>query len=117
MSKGYYIVYRVFGAIMNLLACLTLVFCISLIFEVGLQPDLLAPLFVSACMVIYTTLSRLFFVTVMKNRQPLRRNLKDWIIANAVVSILGLGYVAANPITLIINRSQMQGLIDRKSVV
>jgi hypothetical protein len=111
MSKGFFILYRVFGAIMNLLSYLTLFLYISLLFEVGLQQELLAPLFVSACMVIYTTLSRLFSLSVLKNGKPMRRTLKDWIIANAVVSVLALGFTMFKILALLTSQSQINALL------
>jgi len=91
MNKGAYITYRIIGTMLTLLAYFAFFMDIAYLFQAGFDPAMLPPLFIAGCMVIYTVLSRLFAHVVLKEQRPLRRSLKDWIIANAGVVILGLG--------------------------
>ena len=60
--------------------------------NIGLDPELMLSLAISACMVIYSVLSRLFTVSVFRTQRPLRPSLKDWINVNAIAVTAGMAY-------------------------
>ena len=51
-----------------------------------INPASLIYVFILACFVIYTFVSFKFFRQGVQNEQPLKKNLKDWIKVNAIVS-------------------------------
>lgn len=113
MVKGLYITYRILGTILTLISYLALFFDLALVFQVGFQPALMPSLFLSACMVIYSVLSRLFAHVVIKDQRPMRRSLKDWIIVNAVVVILGLGFGLFEIMSKILNPTVAKSILDQ----
>lgn len=93
MNKGWYTTHRVIGSIMNVIGYFWLFMSVALIFELGIDKNLILYLFASACMVIYCVLSRLMLHVVIREQKPMRRSLKDWIIANALGMMAGFVYV------------------------
>lgn len=94
MNKRLILIYQIIGAALNVFAYVAFFSFVAVSFMMGLRLMILGPLFVAACLVIYTVLSRLFMHVVVKEQRPMRRSHKEWIVANAVVVALGLGYAA-----------------------
>ncbi len=113
MSHSYRIIYRILGILTSLLAYLFLAVMASLFFSAGFNPEILMPLFISICLVIYSSLSRLFFTMVIVQGKPLRLRLRDWIKANAIVSIIAVGFSFLNILVVLISRDLQNQLLTQ----
>ena len=88
--KGYFI-YRILGALNNIIAILFLFSVIANLSAMGFFSSLLIPLFLSVCLLIYTNLTMVFARRVLAQQLPLKTKWLDWIRVNAYVTI---GYAA-----------------------
>ncbi|TDX00401.1 hypothetical protein [Dinghuibacter silviterrae] len=111
MKKGTFFTYRFLGTFVSLMAYMAFFASVIRLFGVELHPKLMIYLFASGCMVIYSVLSRLFSQIVLKEGKPLRRSLKEWLIANAAVLIAGILYGLARMHSVFLS----QPMVDRFS--
>lgn len=112
MNKGWYTTHRVVGSIMNVIGYFCLFMSVALIFEMGIDKNLILYLFVAVCMVIYCVLSRLMLHVVIREQKPMRRSLKDWIIVNALGMIAGFVYVVIQSFIELSDKAYVKFTLD-----
>lgn len=115
MSKGWYTTHRVIGSIMNVIGYFCLFMTVALIFELGIDKNLLLYLFVAVCMVIYCVLSRMMLHVVIREQKPMRRPLKDWIIVNAFGMIAGFVYLIVQNFVQLSDKAYVRYTLDRSN--
>lgn len=71
-----------------------------------LNPASLIYVFILACFVIYTFVSFKFFRQGVQNEQPLKKNLKDWIKVNAIVSFFLCCLFCLNGISILLSSNE-----------
>lgn len=77
--------------------------CLFMLIIALSNPAALLPLFVMACIVIYTVSSFIFLQKGIKNAKPCKQSLKDWIKVNAYVAMLLAGLMLIESIGLFAN--------------
>jgi hypothetical protein len=112
MSKGVFFTYRFLGTFVSLIAYIAFFRALFILYSFGLSGSLALQLFVSACMIIYSVLSRLFSQVILKEGKPLRRSLKEWVIANAVVLIAGVVYGIYRWATQVLSPESQRSTMD-----
>lgn len=81
-------IYRIFSF---LLIPIAVMFGISILFFLGIalsNPAMLLPLFLLACIVIYSFAALNFLIKGIDGKKQLRRSAKDWLKVNAYASIV-----------------------------
>jgi hypothetical protein len=86
MSNNQRIIFRIAGFLLSFMGYMLLITAFGLVFGVEVSGITLGILFLSACVVIYSTLSRFFFQVVIVNDRPMKYSLKDWIKINAYIT-------------------------------
>ena len=66
-----------------------------------LNPSSLLYVFILACFVIYTFVSFKFYRLGLEREQPLKKNLKDWVKVNAIVSIFLCSLFCLNGLSIL----------------
>lgn len=90
MSNNQRIIYRIAGFLLSFIGYMALISSFGMIFGAEVSGLTLGLLFVSACIVIYSTLSRFFFHSAIVNNRPMKYSIKDWIKINAYITIVVL---------------------------
>jgi hypothetical protein len=114
MKRGLLILYRSMGILISLIAYMMLFFVLSAFFEIGLQGLVLIPLFIAACLVIYSVLTGMFSRMVLMLQQPIRYSLKDWIKVNAYVSVIYTGLSMIASAVLLGNQSLLKTIYQQQ---
>lgn len=97
-------IYRVLSYLLAPFALLLLLTSFPMLIAVLANPTALLPFFMIACIIIYIYCSFKFLTKGIKNQQPCKKTLKDWIKVNAYVCIAFVvlmlvqgSVIAANP--------------------
>ena len=78
-----------------------------------LNPSSLLYVFILACFVIYTFVSFKFYRLGLEREQPLKKNLKDWVKVNAIVSIFLCSLFCLNGLSILLsNNANLNQYID-----
>lgn len=81
-------IYRIFSFLLLPIAILFFIIFFLFLRAAFSNPAMLFPLFLLACIVIYTFLSMYFLISGIDGKKFLGRSSKDWLKVNAIVSIL-----------------------------
>jgi hypothetical protein len=109
MSNNQRIIFRIAGFLLSFMGYMLLITAFGLVFGVEVSGITLGILFLSACVVIYSTLSRFFFQVVIVNDRPMKYSLKDWIKINAYITSAWLAIATLGGIAVL----AMPSLLDK----
>lgn len=90
-SKKRFIFYRILGSILNCIAIFFLLNTVVGFFAFGFQPMILLMLFIVISILIYSNLSILFGRYVLRDGVMLNIRVKDWLMVNSIVTLIGSG--------------------------
>lgn len=106
-------IYRVFSF---LLLPIAIIFCISFLLFIRAafeNPAMLFPLFLIACIAIYTFASLNFLIRGVDGKKFLGKSSKDWLKVNAIASFVFALLMISQCIVLLIHPEILQNLADQ----
>ena len=106
--------YRIFSF---LLIPMAIIFAIMVIFLIGTSfsnPSMLFPLFMIACIAIYSFAALRFLIKGIDGKKYLSRRFKDWLKVNAYVSIVFAVLMISECVIFILHPSIMQQLVNEQ---
>jgi hypothetical protein len=106
MSNNQRIIFRIAGFLLSFMGYMLLITAFGLVFGVEVSGITLGILFLSACVVIYSTF---FFQVVIVNDRPMKYSLKDWIKINAYITSAWLAIATLGGIAVL----AMPSLLDK----
>jgi hypothetical protein len=106
MKNGYYVLYRLLGILVNMYAYIILFIFIMGLFYGASSWIITIGVFISVCLVIYSTLSGRFGTLVLMLKRPIRFSLKEWITVNAYISITVYSLLLLSIVLLLSNWGQ-----------
>ncbi len=97
--------YKVLSYILIVIAFIIGFFDVLFLMASFLNPSLLLYVFVLLCFVIYTFSSYKFYNLCILKPQEIKKSLKDWIKANAIVSLIFCSLMCLNGITILLSNN------------
>jgi hypothetical protein len=98
--------YKVLSYILIVIAFIIGFFDVIFLMASLLNPSLLLYVFILACFVIYTFASYKFLKLCIDKNQVVKKNLKDWIKANAIVSLFLCILLCLNALTILFTSNE-----------
>lgn len=107
------ITYRIFSFLLLPMAILFGMAVLMLLSTAFANPVMLLPMFLIACITIYSFSSLRFLIKGIDGKNLLRRSLKDWIRVNAFASIVFVVMMISQCILFLLHPEMMQEILEQ----
>jgi len=107
------IIYRIFSFLLLPIAVLFGTAVLLLLTTAMSNPAILFPIFLIACIAIYSFTSLSFLMKGIDGKKPLRKSLKDWIRVNAFASIVFALLMISQCILFLMHPEMLQQLSEQ----